>query len=299
MGLVRHFREYWGAWQRQPRERAKLVLGCIFFPRATGQWLSYLSSHAPLRTLAREYPQLATRIYRPYALRHLNCRERVAHMIAHHDLLRRSEWASLAHLSLSQVVDIIEWTTPAGDTLHLQLMSLQDGHREGELTLRLLWNETTLFSLTFLIRKQAGTPQLLVTRFQGSSSEAAPALIRQATKALHGLRPADLLIQLAQHLGHILGCEAVTLVSNRHRVSLNPRRRRRIKVDLDKIWLERGAQKTPDGLFVLPAAVTVRTDFSDVASNKRAQAKRKAETLQQVLQAFEDQLHAWRMRAPA
>lgn len=65
-------------------------------------------------------------------------------------------------------------------------------------------------------------------------------------------------------------------------------RRLSIKMDLDRIWREKGAQSTPDGLFVLPAQVMIRTEFTDLSSNKRAQAKRKADTLRQILNNFDE-----------
>ena len=295
MALWRLFKVFWKEWDQHPKERAKLVLGSVFFPAATREWLGYLKTRPHLLREASQTPKLATRIYRPYALRTLNCRERVAHMIQHHELLHHTGWGRLTERSSHQPLSISTWPMPDGSVMTLQLVSLKDGHREGETHLQLLWDREWMFSLTFLVCQRHGVQQMLVTRLQGAHGPTASDRIRTSTKALHGLRPADLLVQVAQHLARLLHCREVRLVSNRQRVALNPLRRMRIKVDLDKLWQERGAVPTPDGLFALEPGVAVRTDFSDVASNKRAQARRRADTLQQVLDALESALQETRL----
>ena len=296
MKLVGLFKEYWRAWSHHPRERGKLALGCVFFPRATHEWLSYVDKDAHLKNLVREHPKLATRIYRPYALRSLNCSQRVAHIIQHHDILRGAGWSALTAASTRRPLHLISWPSKEGDNISVELVSLIGGHREGESHLQMVWNGHWLLTLTFLIRERSGARELLVTRLQGSQDPSATDWIRSATKALHGLRPADLLVQLAQHLAQILGCHRVLLVSNEQRVALNPARRMRIKSDLDRLWRERGAQHTREGLYLLEPQVLVRSDFSQVVSSKRAQAKRRSEVLLQALSAVDDVVRGLRMR---
>ena len=80
------------------------------------------------------------------------------------------------------------------------------------------------------------------------------------------------------------------------RVALNPARRMRIKSDLDRLWRERGAQHTREGLYLLEPQVLVRSDFSQVVSSKRAQAKRRSEVLLQALSAVDDVVRGLRLR---
>ena len=86
--------------------------------------------------------------------------------------------------------------------------------------------------------------QLLITRLQESQTDFAQEMIKNATKGLHGLRPADLLLQMARHLAGVLKCTEVVMVSNQHRVALNPVRRLKIKFDADKFWIEKSASKS-------------------------------------------------------
>lgn len=282
-GLLRHYSQ---AWKDHPRERLKLLLGTAFFPRATSRWLSYLDADTHLQHHARQFPKLVTRIYRPYALRSFNCSQRVTLMIQHHEILRLNGWSNLVDASRNAPLQIAKWTANDGNIVTLQLVSLRDGHREGDHSLQLLWGSEVLFSLTFVLRETQQVRQLLVTRLQGSQNSSAQELIRNATKALHGLRPADFLLQMARNLASKLGCSDVVLVSNRQRVALNPLRRFRIKLDLDKFWLERGASVHSDGLFVMSPEVEIRSDFTDIPSNKRAQARRRSDVLRQAFNAL-------------
>ena len=277
----------WRLWPQHPRERLKLVLGSVLHPRATQAWLRYVRSDALLWQEAAHFPRLITRIYRPYALRRLSCRERVAHMIEHHELLHRLGLRSLLSRSLSQPLTVLTLSGKGGEVAEVRWVALRDGHREGDKHLQFFWNGQWLYSLSFLLREREGQRQLLVTRLQGSKDAQARERIRQATKGLHGCRPSVLLLQLARHFAGRVGCASVRLVSNRQRVALNPMRRLRLKTDLESLWLELGATVQADGLFGLSPQVEVPQDFSAVASNKRAEARRKAEVLRQALQALE------------
>lgn len=283
----------WRLWKEHPRERVKLLLGRIFYPRATQQWLSYVRNDDMLWREAAQFPQLVTRIYRPYALRNLSCRQRVAHMIQHHDLLRRQGFRSLLAQSTEQPLSLLHLPTKA-DTDHaeVRLVSLYIGHREGEKHLEFLWNGECLYTLSFLLRERHDRLQLVVTRLQGSGQQTTREAIRLATKSLHGCRPTVMLVQLVRQFALSAGCQEVLLVSHRMRVALNPMRRLRIKADLESLWQELGATPQSEGFFALSSEVEIAQDFSAVASNKRAEARRRADVLRQSLQMLDQRLQA-------
>lgn len=290
--LLRLLRHYWGTWENYPRERLKLALGAVLFPKATTKWLSYLQASPDLQQQAKRFPKLVTRIYRPYALRSLNCQGRVTLMLQHHEALRLSGLHTLVEASCEFPLIIHTWPVSNGNCVTLQLVSLRDGHREGDLSFQLCWTSQVIFSITLILREHQRNRQLLITRLQGSQTGSAQEMIKNATKGLHGLRPADLLLQIARHLAGVLKCTEVAMVSNQHRVALNPVRRLRIKFDADRCWMEKGATKSPDGLYVLSPEVEIRSDFSDIPSNKRAQAKRRAEVLRQALDSLSSALNS-------
>lgn len=283
------WKKTWGLWRHHPRERVKLVLGGLFFPNATRQWLSYLHERPVLWRQVGHFPKLVTRIYRPYGLRGLDCSQRVQHMMGHYDCLRRMGLCRLVAQSVDQPLDVLQLPTKCATSASLRLVSLYDGHREGEMHLQLHWAGQWLYSLSFLLRARDHQVEMVITRLQGTRAQDAREQIRAATKALHGLRPAALLVQAARQLALSAGCATVLLVSHQQRVALNPVRRRKIQTDLETLWLELGAMAHPEGFFAMQPLVDVATDFSAVASNKRAEARRRADLLQQTL-ARVDQL---------
>lgn len=148
------WQQTWRLWQKHPRERAKLVLGWLFYRRATQQWLSYLRADPLLWDQVADFPKLVTRIYRPYALRGLSCRERVAHMVQHHDLLRQQGLRALLERSAQEPLTMLKLPVKGEGAAEVRLQSLHDGHREGETHLQFYWNGEWLYSLSFLLRSR-------------------------------------------------------------------------------------------------------------------------------------------------
>ena len=279
-------------WHTEPRERVKLTLGRWLYPGPTRTWLSYLRADEVLWRQVHRFPQFVTRIYRPYALRTLTSHQRVQHMIGHYTALRHLGLRALLEQSVDVPLALVDLPTKGQTPADLQLISVHEGHREGEAHLQMHWNGHRLYVLSFLLRPHHQDHQLLVTRLQGSQDPQARDLIREATKGLHGLRPAVLMVQAVRQMARSMGCSEVLLVSHQMRVALNPMRRWKIPANLESLWLEMGAQATAAGLFHLSPVVDVPEDFSGIASNKRAEARRKAELLRHVLTGIDQKIQS-------
>lgn len=286
-------------WQTEPRERMKLALGRVFFPGATKTWLSYLHADEVLWRQVQRFPQFVTRIYRPYALRTLSSHQRVQHMIGHYSALQQLGLRALLEQSVDAPLELMALPNKNQVAARLVLVSVHEGHREGEAHLELHWNGQRLYVLSFLLRQHGHSHQMLVTRLQGSQHLQAKELIREATKGLHGLRPAVLMVQAIRQMALSMGCQEVLLVSHWMRVALNPMRRWKIPANLENLWQEMGARPGPKGFFQLSPHVEVSDDFSAVASNKRAEARRKAELLRLVLSGLDAKIRALSVARPS
>ena len=270
------WQDTWKRLKDHPRERMKLLLGQVFHRQATQRWLAFVRQHEVLWQQVDRFPKLVTRIYRPYGFRPLTCTQRVKLMVGHYTLVHEHGLATLLSHSADEPLRLSEALTKSGEAATLHLQAIRDGHREGEMSLQLHWGGRFLYSLTFVLVGHGGTCDLVVTRLQGSRDVDGKELIRQATKSFHGHRPSVLLLQAVRQLARDCHCQRVLLVANRQRVALNPVRRMKIKVDLEGLWHDLGAEPEPSGFFVVSPQVVIPQDFSDVASNKRAEAKRKA-----------------------
>lgn len=278
--------ETWNRLKSHPREQVKLLLGRVFCPQATRQWLAFVRHHEVLWQQVDRFPKLLTRIYRPYGYRPLNCAQRVRLMVGHYALVQELGLSALLSRSADEPLLLSQTAGKSGEVATLHLQAIRDGHREGEMSLQLHWDGRFLYSLTFVLAGHAGACDLVVTRLQGSRDADAKELIRQATKSFHGYRPSVLLLQAVRQLAHDGHCQRVLLVSNRQRVALNPVRRMKIKVDLEGLWRDLGAEATESGFFALSPQVEIPQEFSDVASNKRAEARRKAALAGSLLQGL-------------
>lgn len=271
-----HWKDTWASLKAHPRERLKLLFGRVLHPGTTRQWIRFVREHEVLWQQLEDFPKLLTRIYRPYGFRSLNCAQRVNRIMGHYHLVAQQGLGTLLRHSAQEPLQVSQVETKSGALATLRLQAIRDGHREGEMSLQLYWGERFLYSATFLLTPGIHGCDMRVTRLQGSREGDAKDLIRQATKSCHGYRPSVLLLQAVRQLAHACGCARVLLVGNRQRVALNPVRRMKIKVDLDGLWRDLGAEPEPSGFFVVSPHVVIPQDFSDVASNKRAEAKRKA-----------------------
>ncbi len=284
--------------QAHPRERLKLWLGRFFYPTSTRQWLAFVHANPVLWQQVARFPKLLTRIYRPYGYRPLGCAGRVDLMVAHYELVKQQGLQTLLARCADEPLPVSQASTKTDTPAQLSLLAVRDGHREGEMSLQLHWGDRVLYALSFLLVKRGAGCDLLVTRLQGNRDDDAKDLIRAATKSFHGYRPSVLLLQAVRQLAFDTGCQSVLLVANRQRVALNPMRRMKIKIDLEGLWRDVGAEVGAHGFFAVSPQVDLPQDFSDVASNKRAEAKRKAALAAQLLQGLSATLAELRTSAP-
>ncbi|MFM2086273.1 MAG: hypothetical protein RLZZ237_1142, partial [Pseudomonadota bacterium] len=164
----------------------------------------------------------------------------------------------------------------------LQLTAIHDSHRQGELCLRLTRDGVSLYLASFVFLPQAGSAVIQLGAIQGLRSQAGAQSIREATRALHGCRPKNLMVTALRDLGDFFGCGELALVSNANRIALNARRRRQISADYDLTWQEMRATPDGDGNYRMPCSPCKAPDLSQVASKKRACARRRGAMLVQM-----------------
>ena len=103
-------------------------------------------------------------------------------------------------------------------------------------------------------------------------------IIKEATKAMHGLRPKSLMVLLAQEIARAVRAKALFGVGNALHVfrskELGPSRK--VSFEYDELWAEAGGTALPDGWFQVPLK-TARRGPDEIKPNKRSMyAKRYA-----------------------
>jgi uncharacterized protein VirK/YbjX len=271
---------------RQPlpcKERLKLFLGGLLYRRQTLRWHAFLGSDPVTAALAESYVSLAHKVYRPYFSTTLDCGGRVDLLIGHYRLLLARGMGPWLLSAASRPALIASLTARQGAPIQLYLLAINGGHREGDLTLQMHMRNRLLYSASFSFACGAdGGIAVALGSLQGANTPDAAALVREATRELHGCRPKTVLLTVLRALGATFGASTVQLVSNRNRISVNLLRQRRITADYDASWREMGARPRPDGNFELACTPDAPPDWRDRPSNKRAAFRRRQAMLDSV-----------------
>lgn len=267
---------------RQHGHRIKAALGALVFPVQRARWQAYIAGTPGLAALAQVHPSLRYKIYRPYASRRLGCAARVDLLCGHYRFLWQAGARPLVEYAARRALVLAAIEGRDGATYRLQLTAIHDSHREGELCLRLTRDGVPLYLASFLFRPQPGCSVIQLGALQGLRSSAGAQAVKEATRALHGCRPKNLMVAALRDLGDFFGCAHLDLVSNANRIALNWRRRRHISCDYDLAWRELHALPTGDGDFRLPCGPCRMPELELVPSKKRADARRRGAMLVQL-----------------
>ncbi|MGX9697690.1 VirK/YbjX family protein [Janthinobacterium lividum] len=270
--------------------RLKAALGALFFPRQRTRWQAFLGSMPGLSSLAQLHPCLRFKIYRPYASRQLGCTDRLALLEGHYRFLWQAGARALVERAARQPVVLAAFEGKDAALYRLQLTAIHDSYREGELCLRLTRDGHPFYLASFLFVPRADGVSLQLGALQGLRSEAGKLAVKEATRALHGCRPKNLMVTALRDFGDFFACNNVFLISNDNRIALNARRRRHIAADYDLAWQELHALRMRDGNYHLPCAAYRAPDLADVPSKKRADARRRGELLQSMASGMRAQL---------
>jgi len=265
----------WSHPSYQSKDRLKMAVGFLLSPRATTDWLDYIEQTPFLEEALKQQPKLITKIFRPYLATGYNCDGRVQILKTHYQAAQALGLSALMGKSLLTPQLIYQGSTKSDSTFELQLSASIQGHREGEFCLSLIYQGHSLFELNCTLAVIDNKPCLIVGRLQGSAQNQAQQLVRQATSDLHACRPANLMLHAARNLAAIWHCDSLLLISNRKRIALNLWRRFHITANYDKTWTEAGATLRADGWYKLEPLREKEIDLSDIASKKRAEAKRR------------------------
>ena len=144
--------------------------------------------------------------------------------------------------------------------------------REGGMTISLFQGDNLLFSLTFsLFRNSEGERCALIGGCQGRNIDGILDTYRDMTKALHGVRPRDFLMECFGILGRQIGVVQSFAVSDKERHRRHPffNQKGDFPQDYDVPWQERGGVATQDGLYKFPPH-PVRKPLEEIKAKKRS-----------------------------
>jgi uncharacterized protein VirK/YbjX len=264
---------------RYIRDSIKLSTRALLNRRHTRSWLELLNSKPVLGELVRSYPRLVQKIYRPYLSNTLDCGARLAALTTHYRFILKQGLGSLVLQAARAPVVLCDIGGKSGVVYQIQLRAVAIMEREGELVLQLSRDEEVVYSVAFSFFSCEQRLAIGIGCVQGPQGEDGLERIREATRELHGLRPKNLMLRLVRQIGHDYGCQRLILVGNRNRAVHGSIRKGQVFADYDTLWREVGAQARGNGDFELACEDLAPPDMEQIASKKRAEMRRRHETL--------------------
>lgn len=160
--------------------------------------------------------------------------------------------------------------------------------REGLLALNLFCGSHRAYSLAFSLCREPDGVCVFIGGLQGRSTDGAQETYRTLTKAFHGMRPRDLLLDALRMLAPLLGAQRILAVADDHRYLKHAYFGGGVDTvhsDYDGIWHDRGGRRVQPSHFELPLTLSVRA-LEDIPTRKRAQYRRRNEMLESLLGEF-------------
>jgi len=243
--------------------------------------LAPLRSPAPGTALARalaQRPQLVGAVVWPYVCAQWDANARLRHLVAHFEALDRTPALDVAADAATELLNLEEISPGLRVVLDQPAWFM----REGPLVLNLFEGEVRLYSLAFSLGAPASRPAACIGALQGVTTEGVLDRYRELTKALHGQRPRDFLIELFRMLCRAAGVAEILAVADAQRVHrsayFGEAKATHLQVDYDEIWRDRGGEPRDAMFFTLPLQPCAR-DLEEVPSKKRAMYRRRYELL--------------------
>ena len=256
------------------KHQIKLLFQVLVHLREIRKW--YEISDNPLLTRAlKRFPLISGAMYWPY-INHTWPIGRRLGAIDQHFRMLGGPAAIIAHATFEEV-ELARFEEEYTG-LRLVLDKATWFLREGEIVLNLFVHDQRFYSIAFTLGTDAGQPIALVGALQGSNSDAAQGIYRDITRALHGMRPRDLLMVAFKLLCVELDIHRIWAVTSDKRQHNSPyfgnSHKEKVLVAYNEVWREHGGIELDNGFFEIPAIVRYK-DMSEIPTRKRATYRRR------------------------
>jgi uncharacterized protein len=161
---------------------------------------------------------------------------------------------------------------------------------EGQLSINLFLDELRIYSLVFSLFHHGDVIAAFVGGIQGRAVEGALDEYRKLTKAFHGMRPRDLLIEVFRMLCAELGVTRIFAVANQYRHHMDryfSKASKRVSSDYNEIWADRGGVRVDTMFFQLDVHERKR-NLATIGAKKRGMYRRRYEMLGRIKQQMDD-----------
>lgn len=183
---------------RKREYRLKFLLRSLVFWSSTHRMLEALSGRDDFDRLLASQITLPSKTHRQYLMRGLTANDRADAIVSHYYWIDSLKESGLAlALTSPQEKPVAQFHAKDGVIYTVNASSAGKAEREGESTLWLRDNKDTLLaSLTFSVARSNGQQVMVIGGLQGPRRSVTRDVIKQATRACHGLFPKRVLMEV-------------------------------------------------------------------------------------------------------
>ena len=260
---------------RSIRHRALLASLAISQFRTIQEWYATVPGNPKLVAALERFPEIQGAIYWPYIHSRWPLARRLEAVATHYRSLDGQ--AKVLNCAVHTDVELsnLEEEYPG---LRLVLDKAMWFVREGEVVLNLFVGNQRLFSVAFSLGSEDGKRVAYVGALQGSNVREVWPVYREITKALHRMRPRDLLLAALRLLCRQLGVSKIYAVSNssrhHHGVYFGGCHAEKLLLNYDEVWTEHGGVRMDNGFFEI-STTPVGRKMSEIPTRKRATYRRR------------------------
>ncbi|CAI1554742.1 Protein of uncharacterised function (DUF535) [Serratia quinivorans] len=277
------------AWKKTSF-RLKFIGRSLFRWPTTSALLNTLASNPLLDEILKAQPNLPCKLHRPYLAANMSKIENLFALRDHYALSKQRMPMKMLLGHLNKTFVLAKASGKSGETVSLELASIDHLNKEGEATLLLRnANGIMLAEITFALMHYQQRPTLFIGGIQGANQQVPHAEIQQTTKECHGLFPKRLALEGICTLARHLGIQQIVAVGNATHIYQNWRyhskKKDQLHADYDQFWTSMGGKMLESGYFLLPEQIA-RKPIDQVVSKKRAEYRRRYQLLDQLEQGM-------------
>ena len=237
---------------------------------------------SPLQRIMLQRPELLGATIWPYICLSWNAETRLRRIEEHFRAIEKLD--SKLDFPVSEMLALVDLADVATN-LRVVLDQPKWFMREGLFVINLFMQDVRIYSLAFSFAFEEGEIVTHIGAIQGVDVEGILGDYKDLTKALHGMRPRDFLVELFRIFCRSIAVSKIYAVNDakrQHRSSyFGAEKSEELLLNYNDIWAERGGVLEGEDFFVLSVETPMR-NLDEVPSKKRAMYRRRYELLQSI-----------------
>lgn len=256
------------------KRKIKFIARSIIYKKFITKLFDFFDTHThPVYDLIiSTHPRIYSKPFHPYLVYEFSIYEKINYITSHYRFIaNKFKEESIDAMYSRSGINLLDIEF-GDDKFIVKLFYDGSFEKEGELILSFLDAQNQrIYSVTFLFAEIEGKLHAIIGGMQGPSpSEYSQRVVRNITKAMHGVRPRDFMIFITRQICKTLKVDYLNAISTKYHAghSRKPRHAEKFKADYDIYWIESGG--IFNGYFFSLPIVENRKSFDEIKSNKRS-----------------------------